>query len=527
MDSPMRNSYDEFLYPSALYPQTHPDRLATLATLLGMSPAPVERCRVLELGCGDGSNLVAMAFGLPSSQFVGLDLAERPITKGQELIGSLALPNVALQQLDLLQAPANLGRFDYIIAHGLYSWVPSAVRDKLLALCGAHLAEQGVAYISYNAYPGNHLRDMARRMMHYHVAHFEGAEQQIRQGRALLKFLAEAKPEPDLYHRVVRQELERSLKYTDPGFFHDDLSATNQPVYFHEFIQHAAQHQLQYLAEADIADMQEEEFPEPVRAVLRELEGSDVIAREQYLDFLKGRAFRQTLLCLREVKLDRQLKPERTFQLQVASPSRPVTSGGQVSTSVMEDFGGAKGAIIATSRPTVKAALLRLGQAWPRSVPFAELLHARASFDPEAAPLSPAEEKEEALALGEFLLRAYAVNFLELQTLPSLFVTRVSERPAASLLARRQLESGSVVATLRHTALKIEDSLGQNLLRLLDGTRDRQELLRELKELVKSGAAVIRQDGQPVSDLEKAQEILERELEQSLDALARSALLVA
>ena len=114
-----------------------------------------------------------------------------------------------------------------------------------------------------------------------------------------------------------------------------------------------------------------------------------------------------------------------------------------------------------------------------------------------------------------------------MQTLPSLFVTRVSERPVASPLARRQLESGPVVATLRHTALKIEDSLGQNLLRLLDGTRDRQELLRELKELVKSGAAVIRQDGQPVSDLEKAQEILARELEQSLEALARSALLVA
>ena len=523
----MRNTYDEFLYPSALYPQTHPDRLATLATLLGMGPAPVERCRVLELGCGDGSNLVAMAFSLPSSQFVGIDLAERPIKKGRELIDSLALPNVLLRQLDLLQAPEDLGRFDYIIAHGLYSWVPSAVRDKLLALCGTHLAEQGVAYVSYNAYPGNHLRDLARGMMRYHVAHFEGPEHQIRQGRALLKFLAEAKPEPDLYHRVVRQELERSLEYTDPGFFHDDLSATNQPLYFHEFMEHAAQHHLQYLAEADFADMQEDEFPEAVRVVLRELEGNDVIAREQYLDFLKGRAFRQTLLCRQEVKLDRRLKPERTFRLQVASPARPVSSACQVSTSVMEDFGGAKGAIIATSRPTVKAALLRLGQAWPRSVPFAELLHARASFDAAAAPLSPEEAKEEALALGEFLLRAYVVNFLELQTHPSQFVTKVSERPAASALARRQLQVASVVATLRHTALKIEDSLGQNLLRLLDGTRDRQDLLRELKELVKSGAAVIRQDGQPVRDLEKAQAIVASELEQSLEALARSALLVA
>jgi tRNA G46 methylase TrmB len=66
-------AYDEVLYPSYTHNQTHPDRLATIATLFGLTPAPVERCRVLELGCGNGSNLVPMAYGLPGSEFVGID----------------------------------------------------------------------------------------------------------------------------------------------------------------------------------------------------------------------------------------------------------------------------------------------------------------------------------------------------------------------------------------------------------------------------------------------------------------------
>ena len=130
MPEPMQTLYDDVLYPSAPYPQTHPDRLATLATLFGMQPAPVERCRVLELGCNDGSNLIAMAYSLPQSQFVGIDLAERPIAKGQATIEALEIKNLTLHRLDLRHTPADLGRFDFIIAHGLYSWVLSNVASK-------------------------------------------------------------------------------------------------------------------------------------------------------------------------------------------------------------------------------------------------------------------------------------------------------------------------------------------------------------------------------------------------------------
>src|SRR5579875_368864 len=78
----MANPFDEVPYPGFPFPESHPDRLATIATLFGMTPPLLESCRILELGCGDGSNLIPMAFGLPQSQWLGVDLAERPIQKG-------------------------------------------------------------------------------------------------------------------------------------------------------------------------------------------------------------------------------------------------------------------------------------------------------------------------------------------------------------------------------------------------------------------------------------------------------------
>src|SRR5687767_7933784 len=95
-------SYDEFPYPSRAQVATHPDRLATIAALLGVRTAPIKRCRVLELGCGDGTNLLAMACGLPESEFLGVDAAANPIAQGQRTIAELGLTNVRLEQRDLL-----------------------------------------------------------------------------------------------------------------------------------------------------------------------------------------------------------------------------------------------------------------------------------------------------------------------------------------------------------------------------------------------------------------------------------------
>ena len=125
MSSPANpaNSYDAIPYPSLAFLQTHPDRLAVLATLFGMSPAPVENCRVLELACGNGANLIPMAYGLPRSEFLGVDLAALPVASAQQRIKQLGLKNIRIDATDLLEIGPASGKFDYLIAHGVYAWV--------------------------------------------------------------------------------------------------------------------------------------------------------------------------------------------------------------------------------------------------------------------------------------------------------------------------------------------------------------------------------------------------------------------
>jgi cyclopropane fatty-acyl-phospholipid synthase-like methyltransferase len=184
------NPYDRVRYAGHVLAQAHPNRLATIAMLLGMKPADVARCRVLEVGCGDGMNLIAVALGLPGASCVGIDLAASAIDEGRQVIQELDLKNIALHQRNMMEVDRGMGEFDFIIAHGVYSWVPSDVRDKLLGICKENLAENGVAYVSYNTYPGGHLREMAREMMRYHVSEFREPEQSVAQARALIGFLA-------------------------------------------------------------------------------------------------------------------------------------------------------------------------------------------------------------------------------------------------------------------------------------------------------------------------------------------------
>jgi methyltransferase-like protein len=394
-------------------------------------------------------------------------------------------------------------------------------------VCGEKLTERGVAFVSYNAYPGNHFRDMARGMMRYHTAHFPDRQQQIRQARALLKFLAEAKEESNIYHTVLKQEFERVLTYPDAGFFHDDLNPINHPIYFHEFIAHASRHGLQYLSEADILAMKEETYPPHIAAVLSNLDSGDVIAREQYLDFLKCRAFRQTLLCRRGVELDRTLKPERLHDLYVAAEVRPASPSPDVTSRSAEVFQGPRGAEIETDRPLVKTALSRLGAIWPGSVSFRDLLTLVWSHLGHDQREQSTNAEDDAQEMGNALLQAYSAGYVELHVQQPPFVTDVSERPIASALARLQLQHDNVISTLRHHTLRIEDSLGRHLVMLLDGTRDRATLLKDLGELVQSGAATLTHEGKSVSDVQEALKYLARGLEANLTGLARSAVLVA
>ena len=527
MLSDPRTSYDAILYPGRALAQAHPDRLATLATLFGMKPLGVEACRVLELGCGDGINVISVAQGLPTAECIGIDLAGAGIDKGQGIIKHLGLRNVDLQQFDIMDVGDEFGKFDYIIAHGIYSWIPTPVRDKLLAICKANLTENGVAYISYNTFPGCHLRQMVRGMMRFHVSEIDDPRQKIDQGRALVKFLSESSAEePGFYRSILSKEYERVSQQLESSVFHDDLSDVNHPVYFHEFVKHATQHGLQYLAEAQFFEMQSGLFDRETVDVVNRMADSR-IAKEQYLDFLKCRSFRQTLLVHNEQKLDLDIHPEKLTEFYIASPIRPEKELNNIGSSSVETFLGPNKSSIKVDKPLVKAALVLLGNAWPQAIHFSELLSQAREFVGNVSQDLLASEKEDIHALGQVLLRAYAAGIIELHVSAPTFVTEPSQRPRASSLARLQAEGEGSMINLRHHNVQVEAPMSRALLRLLDGSRDRAALLDDLTEMVASGAATLSDSNEIPLDTSKARDIIAGNLEDNLVAFGRMALLAA
>ena len=281
---PHSTSYDEMPYPAAAYRQSHFARLEALAKLFGMSPADIRHSRVLELGCADGSNLIPMACALSESAFLGLDLSARQIKAGQEIIASLGLSNVELRQCDICQVDQSFGAFDYLIAHGIYSWVPTEAQEKILSICSENLRDNGVAYVSYNTYPGWRMRGMLRDMMLYHARKFDDPKKRIEQARALIQWLGEfVRSENNFYGMLLKSELEQMQHWQDTYFRHDSLAEINEPVYFHEFIERAEAHRLQYLAEAEFPSMLASNHAAPVAEALNRL-GRDIIEMEQYMD---------------------------------------------------------------------------------------------------------------------------------------------------------------------------------------------------------------------------------------------------
>jgi cyclopropane fatty-acyl-phospholipid synthase-like methyltransferase len=150
------NSYDEFPYPGGTFRPTHPTHLAMIMRMFGLTPVSPKNCRVLELGCSIGSNLIPMAQDLPDSEFVGIDLSARQVEEGQGTISELGLENIELRQLSIMDVDESLGKFDYILCHGVYSWVPHEVQQRILEIGKQHLTDSGIQYVSYNTYPGWH-----------------------------------------------------------------------------------------------------------------------------------------------------------------------------------------------------------------------------------------------------------------------------------------------------------------------------------------------------------------------------------
>jgi len=443
----MSSLYNEVAYPGHPFAQTHPDRMSAIAALFGVPFAPVRTCRVLELGCGDGGNIIPMAVALPQAHFAGIDLAEKPIAQGNETITALGLRNIKLHAADLLTVDASWGEFDYIITHGLYSWTPPVVRDQILKISKQNLAPDGIAYVSYNALPGGRIRQMLRELMLFQAADFEDPAERVDQAKALLGFVATAPVNPERFNRFIGEELERIRDREPWALFHDELGDIYEPVYFHQFIDHAATNGLQYLAEASLPDMEEGRLTPEAIATLDAIAGDNRVLREQYADFARCRAFRQTLLCHAEKEVDFPPKPERLADLYVSTAATAVSP---------DEFRGPLNAGLKTEHPQTQAMLHALIEAAPQALSVAEL-------KPDL----------------RILLATAMTGLVDLHTAPRPLSARPGPKPEVSPLARYQLATNLPLTTLHHATLMVEDPTERELILLLDGTRT-QAALRQI-----------------------------------------------
>jgi hypothetical protein len=458
-------AYDEVAYPSRAFRQTHPQQLAVAAVLLDAPYAPMAQARVLEIGCGEAGNIIPLALSYPEARIVGFDLAASAIAAGQRTVERLGLTNIRLEALDILQAtPASLGEFDYIIAHGVYSWVPGVVRDAMMALIGACLAPAGLAIVSYNALPGCHIRQLVREMVLHHLAGREGFEARVSAAREILTLLTATAVEGNHTAQAVKAQCENMLARDPRILFHDELGEVFDPLYLRQFMAEAGRHGLQYVADAESLWWREELFPTARGQAVRRITGDDPVEFQQYLDFLSSRYFRQTILARRELRLDRKVDHARVRRLWAAIPARPETPEARLDdrSTVRFDLGG--DAAIALDDPALKQALVRLGQVFPHAIAVAEF------------PDTP--------DLNEALLQLYTAGHLDLATGPPPMAAKPGPRPVASALARLQATDGHVDLTgLDHNTVRIEDAMARTFLTLLDGERTREALVAELATL--------------------------------------------
>src|SRR2546430_17640150 len=126
---PIRERYDAVSYRHGAVSDSHPARIGAIIRLLGINAAPPDLCRVLELGCGEGMNLLPLAERFPKSEFVGVDFSAKQIAVADAARAACGIENARFLCADLRSWKHDGGAFDYIIAHGVYSWVPVEVRE--------------------------------------------------------------------------------------------------------------------------------------------------------------------------------------------------------------------------------------------------------------------------------------------------------------------------------------------------------------------------------------------------------------
>ncbi len=508
----IKESYDELPYDSYSFPMSHPEHLCIIATLMGYEYPDFTRAKVLELGCAGGGNLLPIAIDNPEAEFIGIDLSPVQIAEANQHKKALDLSNIEFKTFDIMDIEKDFGEFDFIIAHGVFSWVPDLVRDKILKIINQNLSEKGLAYISWNVMPGWSAQKTIRDILLSHTKIYDKAEEKVEHAKLLMDFLSENMlDESCLKSSIIRINDKFKEEGNDSYILHEYLEHSNNQFYFSEFNKMLEDNKLKYVGDSAISSMNPERFNQETTNFLKSL---DPLTKEQYTDYITGNPFRGSIVTKasnKQKKVDiEQLKKMYYYtKLKCDLDYDKVSIKDEISFSeVGSSF------CIKSSDSITNSLLLEMSKTRFYAYSFGQML----------AIIEKKLTGYDKNILSKSLLSALVRYILNGALKPTLKKSRhsveIPDKPEAYILARYQASLPNIykVTTFLHTTAQINDN-EKILLQFLNGKNDIKKISELFYEYIDNNKISLKNNGLMVTSPSEKIKLVENLVKDSLKCL--------
>ncbi|MFY3136173.1 methyltransferase regulatory domain-containing protein [Achromobacter xylosoxidans] len=488
LNQAISDAYDETPYTSNALSQTAPGHLRAVAHLYGLDSAPLARARVLELGCAAGGNLIPFAIAHPDAEVIGIDLSPEQINAGREVAEKLGLRNLDLRALSITDIDDSLGKFDYIICHGVFSWVPPVVREAILRVCRDNLAPEGLAFISYNVYPGWKTSDILRDAMQLNSFSASTPAEKLKKAKEMLGLLQHGLSSNNLMREAISKAAQILSQQPDHYLFHEYLEMVNSPCYFLEFIASIQQAGLAYVSDTQPEGSFPSNYGEATATAVAAMSGdADRVMREQYLDFAVGRQFRQSVLVHAE-RADQILeRPEASHltSMLVSAELRPDAERDRARPS-HRHFRTPANSGLATQDASLLALIDVLQEQWPSPVPFDQVqavVGSKSALTGDALEHATIMHLVTLINCGALRYRRESLGYGNNSAKPKLIPGAGALILAAS---EKTLQVGYYNLWHQWVNLSANPAI-RYVATLLDGTRSQAEIRTQLRDALTSG----------------------------------------
>jgi len=518
--------YDEMPYHGYPFEYNRPENLKSVGALFGVDAPALETARVLELGCADGGNLLRFAETFPKSYTLGVDLSKVQIDIGQKTLDKLKLKNVELKVMSITDLDESYGKFDYIICHGVFSWVPDFVKDGILEVSKKLLNKNGLAFISYNTLPGWNMINSVRELMMYHSTNFDKVPDKITQSRAALNFIQESLEGQKTPHAEFMQASAKNMAGKEDHYIrHEYLEENNKAFYFNEFIEKARENDLDYIGDTDVQRMYVGNMPKKAVEKLGTI--NDIVRTEQYMDFINNTQFRCTILSHKDTKVSRNITNDTVQKFNYFCNLRQLEEKINIedTSEVIFYIDNNKERTLSSSAPEMKAILKTFSQNIGNPLSVDEIVTQASKLAPKA---SKEAIKQNILSNFANLIFSGVMKYIENKP-SSLY--KVSNKPKISKLAMLQIQepkhNGTYWVTNSMNQIVGFQSHQVGIVQALNGKNTIEQLKKITLDDLKNDKISANEGEKKITDENKLKIVADALVEQTLETLRTSYSFVA